>query len=407
MAVADAVLTSITRYTDSQCLDMASNLFAEKFQRTPTVKVRAPGRVALLGAHIDYSEGYIVSAAVDRCVCLAAAPVDGTVCKVFAVDFNQMEEIDLDKLPSPGGKNASKLNPGWVNYVAGVAWALRAEGVLLTAMDIVVGSFGTLPMGAGVSSSAAFEMALLYAWRHFAPGVKLEGLQCAMLGRRVENEFCGVMSGIMDQFVSVHSIENQDAGAPAAPVRPLCVWPLLDSGVRRRLQGSSYNNRREECAQAVALLRPHLPHVNTLRDITPRQLALHAHRLPLPLRRRAQHAVAECERVLLSRQALMDGDLARFGDLMRLSHESSRDLYEVSIPELDVLAAAAWATEGCFGARLMGGGFGGCVVMLAESEEAARRVQKSVTIEFEREFGRQPDIFPCTFARGAQVVSSS
>ncbi len=265
-------------------------------------------------------------------------------------------------------------------------------------------------VGAGVSSSAAVEMAFLLAWEAFQP-LGLDGADRARLGMRAENAYLGVQSGIMDQFSSLHgaagrlifldcrSLEFEHLAMPAS-----ASVLVADSGVRRRLTDLDYNDRRQECSQAVEILRASLPGIRTLRDVDLGDFELHSHRLPMTLRRRARHAIEECRRVKGGAAALRRGDLAAFGHLIRESHLSSRDLYEVSIPETDLLAASAWAAPGCHGARLVGAGFGGCVMALVETP-AVETVRRAIVRAFEEEFRRTPPVFACAIDAGARVVT--
>lgn len=391
--------------------DAVVRAFEDRFGRRPEVVVRAPGRVSLLGAHVDYSEGWVITGAIDRAVWLAAAPADGPAIRIHSLDFDETSTLDLGRLPPPLAERGDTAS-SWIDYPAGLAWALDEAGLRPAAIDVAFG--GDLPVGAGVSSSAAVEMAFLLAFEALHPdgagAFGLDGAARARLGMRVENAYLGVQSGIMDQFSSLHGSQNRlvfldcrSLDFEHLPLPATASILVADSGVRRRLVDLDYNDRRQECSQAVDGLRPHLPGIRTLRDVTRADFELHAHRLPVTLRRRAQHAVEECRRVRDGAAALSRGDLAAFGHLIRRSHESTRDLYEVSIPEIDLLAASAWATDGCYGARLVGGGFGGCVVVLAEAS-AVDTVRQAMIDAFEEDFGRTPPILSCTIAEGAQVM---
>ncbi len=394
------------------CHDAVASAFAARFGRRPEVVVRAPGRVSLLGAHVDYSEGWVITGAIDRAVWLAAAPARGSTMRIHALDFDQTATLDLARLPPPlVRRDGAKTT--WIDYPAGVAWALDEAGMHARAMDVVFG--GDLPIGAGVSSSAAVEMAFLLAFEALQPTdaapLAVDGAARARLGMRAENAYLGIQSGIMDQFSSLHGaadrlifLDCRSLDFEHLPLPASTNLLVADSGVRRRLADFDYNDRRQECARAVEILSAGLPGIHTLRDVSLSDFELHSHRLPMTLRRRARHAIEECRRVHEGAAALRAGDLAAFGHLIRQSHLSSRDLYEVSIPEIDLLAAAAWATPGCHGARLVGGGFGGCVVVLAEAAVTGA-VRRAMTIAFAEEFGRTPEIFACAIAGGAGVVA--
>lgn len=375
--------------------------FLATFQQPPAISVRAPGRVNLLGEHVDYNDGWVLPAAIDRAIWLAARPTDGRTITIYALDHDEQQQFDLDQLPTGLAKGS------WLAYPAGVASVLTASGYRLTGMEVVFG--GDIPIGAGVSSSAAVETAFILAWEALS-GFTLSGLERARMGQRVENEYLGLQSGIMDQFASVHGVADhallldcRDLSHSLVKLPAGTTLLIANSGVRRQLVQSEYNRRQEECQEALTILRTRQPALSSLRDVTPELLTQLAHHLPLPVRRRAQHVVGECVRVLNGVTALQDGDIGQFGLMMRQSHESLRDLYEVSIPELDVLAAAAWQTAGCYGARLMGAGFGGCALALV-AETAVTALTHNLTNSFAQELGRRPDIFTCRLADGAAVI---
>ena len=408
--------------------DRVVEAFRRRDSRPPQVVVRAPGRVNLLGAHIDYSEGWVLPASIDRAVWLAAAPLPagkaGRPLRAHALDLSSDAGVDRDALPPPRterGPAGARSESSWIDLPAGVAWALAESGHRPPPMEVLFGS--DLPMGAGVSSSAAVEMAFLLAWEALSVETDhpfdLTGVERARIGQRAENGYLGVQSGIMDQFASLHGVKDRalfldcrDLTFSPEPLPPGSLVLVADSGVRRRLGASGFNDRRAECAAAgmdgatvvrrVEILRHRLPKVRTLRDLSWSDFELHSHHLPLPLRRRAQHAVEECRRVRDGARALAQGRLDTLSDLMRRSHLSSRDLYEVSIPELDVLAAAAWSVAGCYGARLSGGGFGGCVTALVDGA-AAEEVAAAMMAAFEAEFGHSPTIYRCRVADGARA----
>ena len=379
--------------------------FYQLFGRETAVVVRAPGRISLLGAHIDYSEGFVLPAAIEQAVWLAAAPRDDQIVTIQAVNFEEQGQF---RLPSLDVQASSVVGP-WLNYPMGIAWALQESGHTLSGMDVLL--ISDLPMESGLSSSAAVEMAFVLAWEALS-GFSLTGLEKAKIGQKAENAYLGVGSGIQDQFASVHgqanhfvyldcrSLEHEIVGLPALPETAVI---LADSGVRRRLASTSYNDRPSECQEAVTILKTHLPHISTLRDVMVDDLELYGHHLPEVLRRRALHVVGECARVQAGVSALKQGDLAAFGRLIRQSQISSRDNYESSIPELDSLAAAAWQVPGCIGARFGGGGYGGVMQILAE-KTAVSQIQTALSELFEQEYGRVPPMLVSSISDGAAVV---
>ncbi len=379
--------------------------FRETFGHPPEVLVRAPGRVNLLGAHVDYQEGWVLPAAIDRGLWLAASPAAKRVGTIHALDLGLVTTLDPRNLPSPLPNSSRSLS--WSDYPAGVAWALRQEGFPPPAMDAIFG--GDLPRESGVSSSAALEVSFLLAWRELA-GFDLSRDQIAALGRRVENEYLGLGSGIMDQLASLHGrlghflfLDCRDLSKAWIPLPQDLAFLVADSGVRRRLAASGFNDRPAQCAHAVARLKEAGFSLRTLRDLPVADLPAAKKLLDPTIFRRARHVVEECDRVRRGVEALRRGDLPTFGCLVRESHGSSRDLYEVSIPELDVLAAAANESPGAYGARLSGGGFGGCVTALVESR-AVPEVKGRMIEAFEARFGRRPAaVFSCQTAPGAEV----
>ena len=388
-------------------VDRVVDAFRDRFGAEPEVVARAPGRANLLGAHVDYSEGWVLPAAIDRAVWVAARPARGAETRLAALDVGEEAVFDV---AAPEPPVAERSEPSsWGDYPQGLAWALGQRGIDVPPIDAVYG--GDLPIGAGVSSSAAVEMAFLVAWERLA-GFELTGFERAQVGRTVENKYVGVQSGIMDQFASVHGREGhallldcRSLEHEAIPTPEGLVFLVADTGVRRALaSGTGFNDRKSECFRAADLLRAHLPGLSTLRDLEPADLDRLQHVLEPPLDRRARHVVTECRRVLDGAEALRAGDLDRLGDLMAQSHRSSRDDYEVSIEELDVLQEAAAGAEGCYGARLTGAGFGGCVTAIA-SGAAARHVRERTAAAFERRFGRRPEIHACRVGAGTAIVA--
>jgi len=388
-------------------VDDLVDAFRDRFGAEPDVIARAPGRANLLGAHVDYSEGWVLPAAIDRAVWVVARLARGAETRLAALDLG--EEAAFDAV-EPAPPIAERGGPSsWVAYPQGLAWALGQRALQVPPIEAVFG--GDLPVGAGVSSSAAVELAFLVAWEHLA-GFELDGIERAGIGRQVENEYVGVQSGIMDQFASVHGREGhallldcRSLEHEPIPTPEDLVFLVADTGVRRALaSGTGFNDRKSECFRAADLLRPHLPGLSTLRDLEPADLDRLRHVLEPPLDRRARHVVTECRRVLDGAEALRQGDLHALGDLMAQSHRSSRDDYDVSIEELDVLQEAAAGAEGCYGARLTGAGFGGCVTAIS-SEAAADHVRQQTASAFEHRFGRRPEIHACRVGRGAGIVA--
>jgi galactokinase len=345
----------------------------------------------------------VLPGAIEPSVWLAAAPTTDNRVTIHALNFGETAAFQLPHLEL----FASSVGGNWINYPMGVAWALQKAGQSLVGMDVVLVS--DLPAGAGVSSSAAVEMAFLLAWEALA-GFRLDDLSRAKIGQKTENEYVGVNSGVMDQFACVASRANQlifldcrTLTHELLPLPPNVAVVLVDSGVRRQLAGSNYNDRPAECREATAVLQQYLPQIKTLRDVSLDDLELFGHHLPQNLRRRATHVVGECARAQAGAAALRQGDVTTFGRLMRQSQISSRDNYENSTPELDFLAATAWTTAGCYGARFGGGGYGGFMQILVE-ETAVPDLIESINDAFMGEYDRIPPSIITKLVGGAKVV---
>jgi galactokinase len=371
--------------------------FAACFGRPPTCIVRSPGRVNLIGEHTDYNDGFVLPAALDLSTWVAAAPRGDGRLRTVTVRLGESDDAPLADLRPREG-------PPWTRYVRGVAAQLQEAGCALPGADLLVD--GDLPLSGGLSSSASLELGVAVALAALA-GCSLERRELALLSQRAEHEAAGVMCGIMDQFavafgrtghavfIDCRTLEVETVPLPAG-VRIL----VLDSAVPRTLAGSAYNQRRAECEEAVRRLQAVCPEVRALRDATPEMLA--AAGLADVVLRRARHVVTEDRRVLDGVLALRCRDVAAFGQLMAASHASLRDDYEVSGPELDVLAEIASGTPGVYGARLTGAGFGGCAVALAAAAQA--EVAAAVIVNRYRErTGRAGRAYVCTAAQGVQL----
>ena len=378
--------------------------FADRFGHVPSGLARAPGRVNLIGEHVDYNDGWVLPAAIERSVVLAFEPTAEPVMDLTAADLGLSMRIPLGEVT--GGMPPRKL-PAWVRYPAGVAWALLEAGHEVRGLRGVYAS--SIPIGAGLSSSAAVEAVFALAWQS-AGGWPASPMDLARLCQHAENDFVGVHCGLMDQFASLHGARGQALlfdcrlltweGVPVPPEGAIVV---ADSGVGRHLGASAYNQRRAECEQALHVLQQRIPGIRALRDVTPEMFAENAGVLPDLIRRRAQHVVDECLRPRLMADALLAADLPRAGELLNASHASLRSLYDVSGPELEMLVEAARRQPGCFGARLTGAGFGGCTVQLVEATQAAEFGQ-SLADAYQRASGRRAEVMVTAAAQGAQVL---
>jgi galactokinase len=375
--------------------------------------VRGPGRVNLIGEHTDYNGGYVMPIALDMAVRLAFVPEDEPAVTLWSEQFGQGATFSLDE-PEP------EQAPHWLRYPMKVAEVLAEAGVQLRGLKAVVS--GDVPVGSGLSSSAAYEVAsalalLVAAAPDLGPGpadavARAHGMttaQLALLCQQAEHRV-GVRCGIMDQFISLHGraghavlLDCRDLSSEAVPLptgRAKVV--IIDSAVQRKLSAGAYNERRSQCEEGVARLRKFDDGIRDLRDVRADLFEAHASSLPEVVRRRCRHVVGEIARTLESAAALKDGDLARFGALVNASHDSLRDDYEVSGPELDLLVEIARGVDGVLGSRLTGAGFGGCTVTLARPE-SVEPLRRAVLARYPKETGLEPRIWVSEAADGAAV----
>ena len=381
--------------------------FREHFSEEARFFARAPGRVNLLGEHVDYNDGPVLPAAIDRSIYLAARPTNDDLVSLVALDFGESISFKLEDLDRKVDVNGQPL-PVWAHYPAGVAWALRENGHSVCGMQVAYTS--DLPVGSGLSSSAAVEVGFGMLW-NISQELEIDRLSLARLCQQAENAYVGVACGLMDQFSSACGVEGH---ALFFDTRSLDYRPLLlpqgksiviaDSGMRRNLASSGYNERRQSCEEAVALLQQYLPSIRSLRDVSPPEFAAYRDYLPPVVSRRAEHVVREIARVFSAVSALQRQDAQIFGALMYSSHTSMRDLYEVSLPELDVLVTIARGLPGCLGARMTGGGFGGCTVNLVEISQTEAFIQ-SLGEAYYQGTQRQAQVFICHASAGVEVES--
>lgn len=379
--------------------------FSNCFGKSPSLLARAPGRVNLLGEHGDYNDGPVLPAAIDRAVHLAAAPSQERTVTLNALDLDEQVVFNLDLLGEKINLHGDAL-PDWALYPAGVAWSFQQAGLDTPGLQVVYTS--DVPIGAGLSSSAAVEVVFAVTWRALC-GWEIDSMSLAQLCQRAENEYVGVASGLMDQFTSLHGVEGhalyfdtQDLTWEPVPMPPGTALVVADSGVRRTLATSAYNQRRAACEYAVELLRQYKPDLRSLGDISTIEFAAYGEYLPPDVRKRAEHVVKEIARVRSAVIALRTGNALSFGALMFSGHTSLRDLYEVSCPELDALVDIARDLPGCYGGRLTGSGFGGCTVNLVEES----RVQDFIVgLEkvYQRKVDRKPQVYVCRASQGATV----
>lgn len=375
----------------------------ERFQQHygihPHVIVRAPGRVNLIGEHTDYNDGFVFPVAIDRATCVAARSRTDRMVRVMAADLHDEDLFSIDQI--------ERSNRAWHNYIRGVVLALRTAGHTLSGADMLIAS--DVPRGAGLSSSAALEVAVAYTFQ-VLNRLNILGEELALLAQGAENTFVGVQCGIMDQLIAVFGradhallIDCRDLTYRAVPLPPSVAVVVCDSHIARTLAVSAYNQRRQECDAAVRALQQWYPGIRALRDVSEDQLAAHQHELPEPLRARARHVVSENRRALQGAAALEAGDIATFGHLMNESHASLRDDYQVSLPDIDHLVTTAQSLAGCYGSRLTGAGFGGCTVSLVERSNV-EAFRHDLAQAYHRATGRTATIYVCRASDGAGRV---
>ncbi|HQP99089.1 MAG TPA: galactokinase [bacterium] len=363
---------------------------------------RAPGRVNLIGEHTDYNDGFVLPCAIEPAVWILARAWEDTTIRLVSLNYNERHESDLGDLRRGTGSS-------WSDYLLGVASVFQQEGYALYGWDAVIG--GDVPLGAGLSSSAAVEVATGTVLREMFH-LPLEDRQLALLCQRAENTFVGVQCGIMDQFactfgkvdhalfLDCRSLETRQIPANLTTMEIV----ICDSKVERNLSGSEYNIRRAQCQDGVRVLRVKLgERIRALRDVSIEDLEMCKDSMSDAVYRRCRHIVTENPRVLLAVKALETGDLREFGRLMVESHQSLRDNYEVSCPELDLLVDLAMECPGVAGSRMTGAGFGGCTVSLVE-RSAIEEFRANMTSRYATKTGREPEIHVTRPGSGAAIV---
>ena len=362
----------------------------------------APGRVNLIGEHTDYNDGFVLPMAIDMGTVVAIAARPDRILRVRSVNLNESIELNLDNLGS--GHQGT-----WRDYVEGVASALAERSVVLCGADVALQS--DVSLGGGLSSSAALEISLASALVSISGG-SIDGLSLALTGQTAEHRHVGIHCGIMDQFTAVHALRGHaillDCRSLDATQVPLNLRDheivICDSLVRHELASSEYNRRRRDCERGVNLLRNVLPQIRALRDVKLPELEANQSMLPEPVLSRCRHVVSENNRTLQAAEHLAHGDLVAVGKLMSESHRSLRDDYEVSCPELDLLVESAEKHPGVLGARMTGGGFGGCTVNLVEGSGISS-FRDSVAGKYQAKFQRKPKIFVARAAGGAEEIT--
>ena len=373
-----------------------NDTFVGLYGSRPSLMAGSPGRVNLIGEHTDYNDGFVMPAAINRHVVMAARPRTDRQVHLYALDLEEGAQFDLNDI-------THAEQGAWSNYERGVAWALQGAGYDLEGFDAVLAS--DVPIAAGLSSSAAVEVATAFVFQTLG-ALELDGVQRALLCQKAENEFVGMRCGIMDQYIislgrrdhalliDCRSLEYELVPVPGGVSLIIC-----DTSKRRGLVDSEYNTRRQECENGAEALG-----VPALRDVTLSAFRQRQGELGEITRKRCRHVVSENQRVADAVVALQANDLDRFGALMNASHVSLRDDYEVSCAELDAMVEAAWQQEGVYGARMTGAGFGGCTINLVKQDHAAAFVGR-VAEAYTESTDRIPMIYVCKAEDGVRALA--
>ena len=373
--------------------------FTARFGLNPACTVHAPGRINIIGEHIDYNDGFVLPAAIDKFICFAFRRNDMGLCRVVAMDLE--EEFLID--PSA---EISKDDRAWTNYLRGVLLQLQRKNLDIRGFDCVFGS--NIPVGAGLSSSAALECGFL-AGINTLFGLHLAPVEIALMGQQAEH-WTGVNCGIMDQFASMLGKENQvvkidcrslDYTYHVADLQDYSLV-LFDSGVKHSLASSAYNQRRSECEEGLKMIRKHYPDITSFRDCNPNHLKALKHVLSPAVYKRCSFVVKEIARVEKACEALETGNMVLLGQLMHETHIGLSMDYEVSCAEIDFLVETAMEEAFVLGARMMGGGFGGCTPNLIKNEFRDALEQK-LTTAYRNKFGLELKSYAVKISEGGMI----
>lgn len=382
-----------------QSIPSLTKAFTARFNSTPRV-FRSPGRINLIGEHVDYNNGFVMPAAIDKEIVVLMAPSAASVSRIYA--------YDLDESISFSRENYAEVTTPWAKYLVGIYDQLVRNGITPGEVDCLF--TGNIPIGAGLSSSAALECATLAAYNAIFD-LHLDKMRMVHMAQKAENDFVGVMCGIMDQFASVFSKEGQvlklDCRDMTFSPYPLNLEGyqliLVDSMVTHSLASSEYNIRREQCEQGVALLQHAGLEISSLREVTREQLDLHESILGAIIYKRCKYVVDEIERVQLAAAALENNDLVSLGRLLYETHDGLSKEYDVSCPELDFLVDLTRDNPNVTGSRLMGGGFGGCTLNLVATDHISS-FRENVTHEFYENYKKRPNVYSVNTANGTSEL---
>jgi galactokinase len=383
--------------------EQTADLFLQTFAAKPELTVMAPGRVNLIGEHTDYNEGYVLPMAVDKGIALAGRKRKDQKVTLYSADYGETEEFALNAI-------RHDISRPWANYFKGVALLLKQNGIPLGGCEAVIK--GDLPQGGGLSSSAALEVAsAVFLQKLF--GVDLQDLDLVRLAQKAENEFVGVQCGIMDMFASHmggkdHAlfIDCRSLEHDWVPLGKGLKVVVFNTGVKRELASSDYNERRRQCEEGVRQFARFLPGIHSLRDVSLCDFEKHQAQLEPVVMKRCRHVISENQRVLDTVEALRGGNLERVKALFRESHESLRDDYEVSCHELDTLVELGQEHPLQKGSRMTGAGFGGCTVHLVPAgDQVIENFVSFVAEGYQRRIGRKPEYYVFSASPGAKFLN--
>jgi len=369
--------------------------FQEQFTNKPLV-IRSPGRINLIGEHTDYNDGFVLPAAIDKEILVALAPNQTDICNLFSWDLQEQVSFQLDDL--------KKSSSNWANYIIGVVQQLVQSKYPVKGFDCVFG--GDIPIGAGLSSSAALECGVAYGLSQLW-AFDISKLEIAQLAQKAEREFVGVQCGLMDQYANMFGEEGHLIRLDCRDLTHKAVRVdfhdhrlfLFNSNVKHELGNTEYNTRREECEAGVQMVKEQFPEVRSLRDCRKSMLSVIDSKYP-KIYNRCEYVVEENDRVLGGVEDLLLGKLEAFGQKMYLSHEGLSKKYEVSCPELDILVALTRDEKSVLGARMMGGGFGGCTINLINNNNNVEELVRRIATQYDKVTGKEMSVYQVAIAQG-------
>jgi len=379
--------------------EIVRNKYVSLFNQKPLI-IKSPGRVNLLGEHTDYNMGYVLPAAIDKAIYFAINKSEGSLCKLYSVDMNESCEFDVNDI--------HKVPQSWANYLIGVADVIIKSGSKLGGFNCVFG--GDIPIGAGLSSSAAIEGGLAFALNHIFE-LGMDKLTLVKLAQKAENEFVGVKCGIMDQFINIFgksgNVLRIDCRSLEYDYFPFdydnISIVLFNTKVSHSLASSEYNTRRQECGEGMKIINAAYPFIESLRDVTSNILFEFKGKLTDVAYRRCKYVVEENERMIKACESLRNNDIKSFGKLMYQTHAGLSKDYEVSCKELDYMAGLAEENTSIYGARMMGGGFGSCTINLIEKQAVEENIER-ITTKYKEKFGIDSEVYVTSIKNGTDFT---